>query len=93
MNEKTVGQKIAYLIAMLSFLAAAGCVAAVFVYQPTTELDPVRGSFMASTVFFIGVGVVLYVIGTARLKGLLSLKPENNEENQPKIRSGQSDSA
>ena len=92
MNEKTVGQTIAYLIAMLSFLAAAGCVVAVFVYQPTKELDPIRGSLMASTVFFIGVGVVLYVIGTARLKGLISLKPENNGENRNDTEPGHSGS-
>ncbi len=81
MHKKTFGQKIAYLMAMLSFLAAAGCVVAVFVYQTTMELDPIRGSLMASVVFFIGVGVVLYVIGTARLKGLLSLDRDNSGDN------------
>jgi hypothetical protein len=37
-------------------------------------MDPVHASLMASSVFFAGVGVVLYVMGTARLQGLLSLK-------------------
>jgi hypothetical protein len=73
-RQRNFSQRIAYALAMLSFAAAVGCVAGLFLYEPTAQLDPVRASLMASTVFFVGVGVVLYVIGTARLKGLLSLK-------------------
>ncbi len=90
MHEKTFGQKIAYFTAMLSFLAAVGCVVAAFLYEPTMEFDPILGSLMASTVFFISVGIVLYVIGTARLKGILSLKQENSEGDLGKTESAQS---
>ena len=72
--QKTIAQHISYAFAWLSFLAAAACAIAVFVYQPTMEFDPIHASLMASTVFFVSVGVVLYVMGTARLKGLLSIK-------------------
>lgn len=72
-NQKTIAQRIAYAFALLSFLAAAACVIGIFLYETTVQLDPIRASLIASTVFFVGVGIVLYVIGTARLKGLLSL--------------------
>jgi uncharacterized membrane protein len=72
--QKTIAQHIVYVLAMISFLAAVACVIGIFTYQPTTQLDPIRASLMASTVFFAGVGIVLYVIGTARLKGILTLK-------------------
>jgi len=74
--HKTFGQRIAYGFALLSFLAAAGCVAGVFIYSPAQNLDPIIASLMASTVFFVGTGIVLYVIGTARLKGLLDMTRE-----------------
>ncbi len=72
--RKTLAQRITYVLAMLSFLAAGACVIGFFVYETTLEQDPIHASLLASTVFFIGVGVVLYVIATAHLKGLLTLK-------------------
>lgn len=69
--EKHLGQKIAFLFAVLCYIAAVGC-AATAVLLPGDVDDPVRGAFMSSVVFFIGCGVVLHVIGTARLKGIIS---------------------
>jgi hypothetical protein len=74
--QKTLAQHVAFFFAVLSLLAAAGCVVGAVIYQPTESQDPIVASLMASTVFFIGVGVVLYVIATARLKGLLRMKDE-----------------
>ncbi len=73
--NRTFGQSIAYLFALLSFVAAAVCVVAAWLYQAESATDAIRGSLLASVVFFLGTGTVLYVIGTARLKGLLTLHP------------------
>jgi hypothetical protein len=76
--EKHLGQKIAFTVAILSYLAAAGC-AVTAVMLPGDVDDPVRGAFISSVVFFIGCGVVLHVIGTARLKGILSSPPSADD--------------
>lgn len=70
--SKTFGQKISHAFAVLSFAAALACLFGAPFYRPRGDLDPILASLMASTVFFAGCGVVLYVIATARLKGLLS---------------------
>lgn len=69
--EKHLGQKISFALAILCYLAAAACTAAAILY-PGDANDPIRAAFMASVVFFVGCGIVLHVIGTARLKGLIS---------------------
>ena len=69
---KTLGQKIAIVTAVLSYLAAVACVVIVIVREDAGQMDPVKASLLASVVFFVGVGYVLQVIGTARLKGILS---------------------
>ncbi len=70
--HRPIGQKIANVIAMLCYtLGAASALGAVF-YRAEVPHDPVRASLMASVVFFIGCGVVLHVIGRARLAGILS---------------------
>lgn len=70
--QRPLGQKIAYVIAMLCYaLGAASALGAVF-YPAETAQDPIRASLMASVVFLVGCGVVLHVIGTARLNGVLS---------------------
>ena len=70
--HRPIGQKIAYVIAMLCYaLGAASALGAMF-YRAEVPQDPVRASLMASVVFFVGCGVVLHVIGTARLAGILS---------------------
>jgi hypothetical protein len=69
----TLGQKIAFVSAMLFFLAGLTALGGVFLYQPSSSLDPIHASLMASVVFFGGAGFVLYTIATVRLKGLLTL--------------------
>lgn len=69
---RPLAQKIALVAAMFCYTAAVGCVIAAFVYEGTSDRDPVRASLIASVVFFTGCGVVLQVIGKSRLKGLLS---------------------
>ncbi|MFA7593873.1 MAG: hypothetical protein WCY26_09050 [Thiohalobacteraceae bacterium] len=69
---KTFGQKISYLIAMLCGVAAVAFGIAAFVYEPRMKMDPIHASLMASAFFFGSCAVVLHVIGTTRLKGLLS---------------------
>lgn len=70
--HRPIGQKIASVVAMLCYsLGAASALGAMF-YRAEVPQDPVRASLMASVVFFVGCGVVLHVIGTARLAGILS---------------------
>jgi len=59
-------------MAVLCYVAAFACALGAFLYQGTQSGDPVRASLMAAVVFFVGCGVVLHIIGTARLKGVLS---------------------
>ena len=70
--SKPIGQKIALGFAVLSYICAVACVLGAFLYTDKNPNDAVRAALMASVVFFVGCGVVLQVIGTARLKGLLS---------------------
>ena len=70
--KRPIGQKIALAIAMLSYAAAAACGIGALLYRSDVESDPIQASLMAAVVFFIGCGVVLQVIGTARLNGVLS---------------------
>lgn len=62
-------QKILMIIAVISYLAALGCGVTAFMLNNGTQ-DPIVASFMASVVFFIGVGIVLHVIGTVDLPDL-----------------------
>lgn len=70
--KKPLGQKIAYGVAILCYAAAVASALAAFLYQSPLSNDPIRASLMAAVVFFVGCGVVLHVIGTARLNGILS---------------------
>jgi hypothetical protein len=70
--SRPLGQKIALAIAYLSYAAAVGCGVTAALYDTRGENDPVQASFMAAVVFFVGCGVVLQVIGRARLHGVLS---------------------
>jgi hypothetical protein len=66
---RNLGQKISLLFAVLCVLAAIAAAVAAVVYEPRAEMDPIHASLMASAFFFGCCAVVLYVIGTARLKG------------------------
>ena len=78
--DKTIGQKIAFAIAITCYLVAAGGVVWAVLYQPTKPNDVIHASLMASVVFFIGCGVVLHVIATTRLKGLISGRSSEPDE-------------
>lgn len=64
-----LGQKISLVFAVACMLAALASAIAAITYEPDTGMDPVHASLMASAFFFGSCAVVLYVIGTARLKG------------------------
>jgi len=70
--KKPLGQRFAFAVAILCYAAAVVSAFAAFLYQSNLLGDPVRASLMAAVVFFVGCGVVLHVIGTARLEGILS---------------------
>lgn len=70
--QRSVGQKIAYAVAILCYALSAASALGAILYPADTLLDPIRASLMASVVFFASCGVVLHVIGNARLKGVLS---------------------
>jgi uncharacterized membrane protein len=78
--SRPVGQKIALAFAVLSYIGAVICVIGAVYFSGHSEQDPVRAAFMASVVFFVGCGVVLQVIGTAKLKGILSGSGDHKPE-------------
>ena len=71
-QQKTMGQKITYGIAMFCYLAAAGLAVTTWFYKKTTAQDPVWASLLATTLFLISCGFVLQIIANTRLKGILS---------------------
>lgn len=70
--KKPLGQRIAMVVAICCYAAAAVCGIAAWFYQGDSPEDPVSASLMASVVFFVGCGAVLHTIGKARLTGVLS---------------------
>ncbi|MCG7989984.1 MAG: hemerythrin family protein [Candidatus Thiodiazotropha lotti] len=76
-KRKGVLQKISLISAGVSFLLAiASSVMLYFQIESVGKDDPISASFMASTFFFVCVGVVLAVIGKADLP---SFKSDNSE--------------
>ncbi len=70
-SRRGIGQRVAYGVALVSYLCAILCLAAIFIW--TGELGsehPVVASLGASLVFFVGAGIVLHVIGRANLPNL-----------------------
>lgn len=84
MKQTSTAQKVSFIIAIISYLAAIGCIGATYYY--TSELGsehPVVASFGAAVVFFIGVGIVLHVIGRVNLPDLsmkFSNQPRENSD-------------
>jgi drug/metabolite transporter (DMT)-like permease len=70
--KKSFTQKIVFVVAIICYLAAIACAFAAFLHESADPNDPIRASLMAAVVFFVGCGVVLHVIATARLGGVLS---------------------
>jgi multisubunit Na+/H+ antiporter MnhG subunit len=72
---KTLSQKVTYAIAILCYLTAVGCAIGAFYYTGSSEDASIaKASLGATAFFFFTTGVVLHVIGTAKLKGLLQLR-------------------
>jgi hypothetical protein len=70
-KRRGMGQKISFYMALLSYLGAVASVVSFFYFRG--ELggdDPVVASLGSTTVFFIGVGIVLHVIGRVDLPSL-----------------------
>jgi len=80
--KKPLAQRIAFVTAVLCYAAGIGCALGAFFYQSAMDSDPIRASLMAAVVFFVGCGVVLQVIGTARLSGVLSGSGPISDKNQ-----------
>ena len=66
-----MAQKICLVIALLSYVAAVACIAAAIYWHGQLGGNSVIvASLGASVVFFVGVGIVLHVIGRANLPNL-----------------------
>ena len=79
-EPRPLGQKISLAMAMLCYASATACAVGAIVYDARGNNDPAQASLMAAVVFFIGCGVVLQVIGTARLRGVLSGSGEHDAD-------------
>jgi hypothetical protein len=77
--KRHFAQKIALFFAILCYLGAVGVFIGLLMLPAGTE-PPIRGSFMASIVFFISCGIVLQVIGNARLQGIISGKTDSVQD-------------
>ncbi|SCZ62737.1 hypothetical protein [Thiohalomonas denitrificans] len=69
---RTTGQQIAFGFALLFYLLAAGCLVSLFIYTPKSPIDPIHASLLACVIFCASSGFVLHIIGSAKLKGILS---------------------
>lgn len=66
-----LGQHVAFGTALLFYCCAILCLAGIFLWLGDLGGDhPIIASLGASVVFFIGAGIVLHVIGRARLPEL-----------------------
>ena len=76
-KRKGVLQKVSLVSAVVSFVLALTSGVMLYLRLESVGMDnPISASFLASTFFFICVGVVLTVIGTADLP---SFKIDNSE--------------
>jgi len=69
MKQRKIIQKLLIGIAIISYVAAIVC-AVVAAYLSDGTANPQVASFMASVVFFAGVGIVLHVISSTNLPSL-----------------------
>lgn len=71
MKQRGIGQRAAFVTAIVFYLCAIGCVIAALYYNHQLGTNnPIVASLMASVVFFIGAGIVLHVIGRVDLPDL-----------------------
>jgi len=76
-KRKGVLQRISLVLAVVSFILALTSGVMLYIRLDSVGIDnPISASFMASTFFFICVGVVLTVIGKADIP---SFKIDNSE--------------
>lgn len=79
---KTFGQKISLVFAGLCYLASVACMLGAAFHESEVSQDVIQASLLASMVFFLTTGIVLHVIGTARLKGIISGHVTDDPENE-----------
>lgn len=71
MRQTRISQKISFFVAIISYIAAIGCLLASLYYFGELGRDhPLVASFAAAIVFFVGVGIVLHVIGRVDIPDL-----------------------
>ena len=71
MKKRGIGQKIAWISAIVFYFCGIVCVIAAFYYNRQLGSDnPIVASLMASVIFCIGGGIVLHVIGKVDLSNL-----------------------
>ncbi len=71
MKKRGIGQKIAWISAIVFYFCGIVCVIAAFYYNRQLGSDnPIVASLMASVIFCIGGGIVLHVIGKVDLPDL-----------------------
>lgn len=69
LKQRRPFQKVLMAIAFISYFSAILCGGAAFYFGEGSQ-DPIAASLMASVVFFVGVGIVLQVIGSSNLPNL-----------------------
>lgn len=71
MNKPSKAQNISFAVALICYFLALCCAGLTFYYsQEMAEYDPVVASLGATVVFFVGMGIVLHVIGKTNLPNL-----------------------
>lgn len=66
-----ISQKVSFVVAIIFYVAAVVCIAAVVYYGNTLgKEDPIVAALAATVVFFVGAGIVLHVMGKANLPNL-----------------------
>jgi len=81
-KQTSKAQKVSFGIAIISYLAALGCIAATVYYSGELGGDhPITASFAAAVVFFVGAGIVLHVIGRVDIPDL-SMKFRSDRQDQ-----------
>lgn len=82
MRQTRISQKISFFVAIISYIAAIGCLLASLYYFAELGRDhPFVASFAAAVVFFVGVGIVLHVIGRVDIPDLrIKTSPVNADK-------------
>ena len=78
-KTKSIFQKISYVVGVISFLLSITSIIGFYLKVQTHGMyDPVSVAFLATTFFFISVGVVLVFISKANLPSFdMQIEPQN----------------